>query len=163
MPDTESFETRQPTIRVAARPADTNSGGDIFGGWIMSQVDIAGSIAAYRLAQGRVVTVAVDSLQFHQPVLVGDLISCYADIIRVGRTSITVQVEVYAERDSGGIQTDLCGDRREPTATSCTCSKKVNGNLQAAWPSQCLKSVRSCASHCMWNISSCTTARPSRS
>ena len=104
MPDTESFETRQPTIRVAARPADTNSGGDIFGGWIMSQVDIAGSIAAYRLAQGRVVTVAVDSLQFHHPVLVGDLISCYADIIRVGRTSITVQVEVYAERDSGGIQ-----------------------------------------------------------
>lgn len=94
---------RQPTIRVVARPADTNAGGDIFGGWIMSQVDIAGSIAAYRLAKGRVVTVAVDSLQFHQPVLVGDLISCYAEVIRVGRTSITVQVEVFAERDQNGV------------------------------------------------------------
>ena len=99
-----NVDTRQPTIRVVARPADTNSGGDIFGGWIMAQVDIAGSIAAYRLAKGRVVTVAVDSLQFHQPVLVGDLISCYAEITRIGRTSITVQVEVFAERDQGGIQ-----------------------------------------------------------
>lgn len=101
---TYSTDDRQPTIRVVARPADTNAGGDIFGGWIMSQVDIAGSIAAYRRAQGRVVTVAVDSLQFHQPVFVGDLISCYADVVRVGRTSITVQVEVFAERDQGGIQ-----------------------------------------------------------
>lgn len=100
----DSTDDRQPTIRVVARPADTNAGGDIFGGWIMSQVDIAGSIAAYRRAQGRVVTVAVDSLQFHQPVFVGDLISCYADVIRVGRSSITVQVEVFAERDRGGIQ-----------------------------------------------------------
>lgn len=98
------IDNRQPTLRVVARPADTNAGGDIFGGWIMSQVDIAGSIAAYRLAKGRVVTVAVDSLQFHQPVLVGDLISCYAEVIRVGRTSISVQVEVFAERDQGGIQ-----------------------------------------------------------
>lgn len=97
-------DTRQPMLRVVARPADTNAGGDIFGGWIMSQVDIAGSIAAYRLAKGRVVTVAVDSLQFHEPVLVGDLISCYAEVIRVGRTSISVQVEVFAERDQGGIQ-----------------------------------------------------------
>jgi len=101
---TVSRDDRQPTIRLVARPADTNAGGDIFGGWIMSQVDIAGSIAAYRRAQGRVVTVAVDSLQFHQPVLVGDLISCYAEVIRVGRTSITVQVEVFAERDWDGIQ-----------------------------------------------------------
>ena len=93
---------RQPTIRVVARPADTNAAGEIFGGWIMSQVDIAGSIAAYRFAKGRVVTVAVDSLQFHQPVFVGDLVSCYADVMRVGRTSMTVQVEVYAERDRGG-------------------------------------------------------------
>lgn len=95
-------DTRQPTLRVVARPADTNSSGDIFGGWIMSQVDIAGSIAAYRLARGRVVTVAVDSLQFHQPVLIGDLVSCYAEVIRVGRTSMTVHVEVFAERDRGG-------------------------------------------------------------
>ena len=99
---TPQADERQPTIRVVASPADTNAAGDIFGGWIMSQVDIAGSIAAYRFAKGRVVTVAVDSLQFHQPVFVGDLVSCYADIARVGRTSMTVRVEVYAERDRGG-------------------------------------------------------------
>lgn len=104
MSDINPLAHRQPAIRVVARPADTNAGGDIFGGWIMAQVDIAGSIAAYREALGRVVTVAVDSLQFHQPVLIGDLISCYADVVRVGRTSITVKVEVYAERDRDGIQ-----------------------------------------------------------
>lgn len=88
-----------PTLRVLAMPTNTNAAGDIFGGWIMSQVDIAGSIAAYRRAKGRVVTVAVNSFQFHQPVFVGDLISCYADVTRVGRTSLTVRVEVYAERN----------------------------------------------------------------
>ncbi len=93
---------KQPTTRMAARPADTNAAGDIFGGWIMSQVDIAGSIAAYRRARGRVVTVAVNEFQFHKPVFVGDLISCYADVIKVGRTSITVYVEVYAERHRPG-------------------------------------------------------------
>ena len=98
------FDSRQPAIRVVARPSDTNAGGDIFGGWIMAQIDIAGSIAAYRLAKGRVVTVAVDSLQFHEPVFVGDLISCYADVVRVGRTSVTVAVEVFAERDREGIR-----------------------------------------------------------
>ena len=67
-------------IRVMATPADTNAAGDIFGGWLMSQVDIAGSIIARRRANGRIVTVAVDSFQFHQPVFVGDLISCYARI-----------------------------------------------------------------------------------
>ena len=100
--ETSPPDSRQPTIRVVARPTDTNSSGDVFGGWIMSQVDIAGSIAAYRLAKGRVATVAVDSLQFHQPVLVGDLISCYADVVRIGRTSMTVRVEVFAERDCNG-------------------------------------------------------------
>jgi acyl-CoA thioesterase YciA len=82
-------------------PTDTNAAGDIFGGWIMSQVDIAASIAAHRRAGGRVVTVAVNEFQFHQPVFVGDLISCYADIVKVGRTSLTVHVEVIAERDRG--------------------------------------------------------------
>jgi acyl-CoA thioesterase YciA len=85
-------------IRVMAMPADTNGSGDIFGGWLMSQVDIAGSIIARRRANGRIVTVAVDSFQFHQPVFVGDLISCYARITRVGRTSLTVNVRAYAER-----------------------------------------------------------------
>ena len=96
---------KQPAIRVAAMPADTNSAGTIFGGWIMSQVDIAGSIAALERARGRVVTVAVNSFEFHQPVFVGDLISCYAEVIEVGRTSITVKVEVYAQRNPGNPET----------------------------------------------------------
>jgi len=91
-------DDRHLAIRVMASPADTNSEGDIFGGWIMSQVDIAGSIIARRRAQGRIATVAVNSFQFHLPVFVGDLISCYAQITRVGRTSITVHVQVFAER-----------------------------------------------------------------
>jgi len=85
-------------IRVMAMPADTNAAGDIFGGWLMSQVDIAGSIVARRRAQGRAVTVAVDSFQFRKPVFVGDVVSCYARITRVGKTSITVNVKAYAER-----------------------------------------------------------------
>ena len=79
-------------------PADASYTGDIFGGWIMSQVDLAGSVPAMRLAKGRVATVAVNSFQFRQPVLVGDLVSLYAEVVRVGRTSITVNVEVYAQR-----------------------------------------------------------------
>ena len=93
--------SKQPTTRVLAMPRDTNAAGDIFGGWIMSQVDIAASVAAHRRARGRVVTVAVNEFQFHQPVYVGDLISCYTEIIRVGTTSLTVHVEVIAERDRG--------------------------------------------------------------
>ena len=89
---------REPTLRVVPMPADANYTGDIFGGWIMAQVDVAGSIPAMRLAKGRVATVAVNSFQFRQPVFVGDLVSFYADPIRVGRTSITVNVEVYAQR-----------------------------------------------------------------
>ena len=89
---------KEPTLRVVPMPADENQSGDIFGGWIMAQVDIAGSIAAVRVARGRVATVAVNSFQFRQPVLVGDVVSFYADVVRVGRTSITVNVEVYAQR-----------------------------------------------------------------
>jgi acyl-CoA thioesterase YciA len=89
---------REVALRVVPMPSDANYTGDIFGGWIMSQVDIAGSIPALRLAGGRIATVAVNSFTFKQPVLIGDLVSFYADIVRVGRTSITVDVEVYAER-----------------------------------------------------------------
>ncbi len=91
-------EGKEPALRVVPMPADENQHGDIFGGWIMSQVDIAGSIAAVRLAKGRVATVAVNSFVFKQPVFVGDLVSFYAEVVRVGRTSITVNVEVYAQR-----------------------------------------------------------------
>ncbi len=79
-------------------PSDVNMHGDIFGGWIMAQVDIAGGIVAARRAKGRVATVAVNQFVFKHPVLVGDLLSLYAKVVRIGRTSITVDVEVYAER-----------------------------------------------------------------
>ncbi len=92
-------EHKHPTLRVVPMPADSNSSGDIFGGWVMSQVDIAGSIPAIRRARGRVATVAVNSFIFKQPVMVGDVVSLYADIVKIGRTSITVSVEVYAQRN----------------------------------------------------------------
>ena len=92
---------KHPTIRVLPMPADTNAAGDIFGGWLMSQVDIAGSIAAHRRARGRIVTIAVNEFRFLKPVLVGDLVSLYADIIHVGNTSIRVMIEAYAERQRG--------------------------------------------------------------
>ncbi|TXL68905.1 acyl-CoA thioesterase [Zeimonas arvi] len=92
-------EGRMPVLRVMPMPADANVHGDVFGGWIMSQVDIAGSLPAVRRANGRVATVAVNSFVFKQPVFVGDLLSFYADVVKVGRTSITVFVEVYAQRN----------------------------------------------------------------
>lgn len=95
----------EPQIRVMAMPADTNASGDIFGGWLMSQVDIAGSIAAYRRARGRIVTIAVNEFRFINPVYVGDLISLYSRVIHVGNTSIRVMIEGFAERSRG---TDEC-------------------------------------------------------
>ncbi|HZN26570.1 MAG TPA: acyl-CoA thioesterase [Burkholderiales bacterium] len=88
---------REPTLRVIPMPADANHTGDIFGGWIMAQVDLAGAVPAMRIAKGRVATVAVNSFVFKQPVFVGDIVSLYAEVTRVGRTSITVSVEVYAQ------------------------------------------------------------------
>ncbi|NIO43722.1 MAG: acyl-CoA thioesterase [Burkholderiales bacterium] len=93
-------EGKEPTLRVVPMPSDANYSGDIFGGWIMSQVDTAGSIPAAKLAGGRIVTIAVNSFLFKQPVMIGDLVSFYAEVARVGRTSITVNVEVYAQRRS---------------------------------------------------------------
>jgi len=93
-----SLPTRMPQLRVMPMPSDANIHGDVFGGWIMAQVDIAGAIPATRRANGRVATIAVNSFLFKQPVFVGDLLSFYADIVKVGRTSITISVEVYAER-----------------------------------------------------------------
>jgi len=91
-------QNKQPALRVVPMPADANQHGDIFGGWIMSQVDIAGGTLAARLARGRVATVAVKEFVFKQPVQIGDVLSFYVDVGRVGSTSITVTVEVYAER-----------------------------------------------------------------
>ena len=87
-------------LRVVPQPSDANVHGDVFGGWIMAQVDIAGSIPASQRANGRVATVAVNSFVFKQPVFVGDLLSFYADIVKTGTTSITVSVEVFAQRMS---------------------------------------------------------------
>ncbi len=89
---------RELVLRVVPMPADVNAAGDIFGGWVMAQVDIAGSILPMRIAGGRIATVAVNSFVFKQPVRVGDLLSFYAEIVRVGRTSITCEVEVWAQR-----------------------------------------------------------------
>ena len=90
---------RQPTLRVMPMPADLNQNGDVFGGWVMAQVDVAGAIPAMRRARGRVATISVNSFQFRQPVSVGDILSLYAEVVRVGTTSLIVRVEVFAERD----------------------------------------------------------------
>ncbi|QRX83919.1 acyl-CoA thioesterase [Glaciimonas sp. PAMC28666] len=90
---------KMPQLRVMPMPSDANVYGDVFGGWIMAQVDVAGSLPATRRANGRVATIAVNSFVFKNPVFVGDLLSFYADIVKVGNTSITVYVEVYAERN----------------------------------------------------------------
>jgi acyl-CoA thioesterase YciA len=99
--DDAILPNKDPTLRVVPMPADANQNGDIFGGWVMSQVDIAGSVPAARRARGRVATVAVNSFLFKQPVLIGDLVSFYAEITHVGRTSVTVDVQVYAQRNPG--------------------------------------------------------------
>ena len=90
---------RDLVMRVMPMPADANANGDIFGGWIMAQVDLAGAVLPMRIAKGRIATVAVNEFIFKQAVSIGDLLSFYAHVVRVGRTSITVRVEVYAERN----------------------------------------------------------------
>ena len=99
MSELTTLPQREPTLRIVAMPSDCNYTGDVFGGWVMSQVDIAGSIPATSRARGHVVTVAVNSFLFKQPLFMGDVVSLYADIVKIGRTSITVNVEVYAQRD----------------------------------------------------------------
>jgi len=111
---TELPRDREPTLRVVPMPADANSTGDIFGGWIMSQVDIAGALPAIRLAKGRVATIAVNSFLFKQPVFIGDLVSFYAKVVKVGRTSITVDVEVWVQR---GIPEEVTVKVTEATLT----------------------------------------------
>ena len=97
--DAPNHPESQLVLRVMPMPADANVNGDIFGGWIMAQVDVAGAVLASRVAKGRLATVAVNQFIFKQPVSVGDLLSFYARVERIGRTSITVNVEVYAERN----------------------------------------------------------------
>jgi acyl-CoA thioesterase YciA len=92
------MEQKIPSTRTIAMPADANPNGDIFGGWLMSQMDIAGGAYAYQIAKGRVVTVAVDGMTFHKPVQVGDQVSCYCSTQRIGNTSVSVLVETWIRR-----------------------------------------------------------------
>jgi acyl-CoA thioesterase YciA len=98
-------EGKDPTLRVIPMPSDASHTGDIFGGWIMSQVDIAGGVIAARRARGRVATVAVNAFTFKQPVMIGDVVLFYAEVVKVGRTSITVDVEVFAQRNPAVLET----------------------------------------------------------
>jgi acyl-CoA thioesterase YciA len=91
-------ENKHAILRIMARPQDVNTAGDIFGGWLMAQCDIAGAIAATRVAAGRVVTVAVKEFLFLEPVFVGDICSLYVDISKTGNTSVTTAIEVFVER-----------------------------------------------------------------
>ena len=95
----EQLPDKQPVLRITAMPKDTNPGGSIFGGWLMSQIDIAGAVVALNQAKGRVTTVKVNHIEFIHPVMVGDLISFYASVYKTGRTSLTVNVEVYVQRN----------------------------------------------------------------
>jgi acyl-CoA thioesterase YciA len=92
-----SIKDRQATIRTVPQPSELNVNGNIFGGWVLSQMDIAGGVVAGRRAQGPVATVAIEGMKFHQPIEVGDVVSVYAEIEKVGRTSITVSMDVYAD------------------------------------------------------------------
>ena len=96
--ETDDAERGEPAVRTLAMPADTNPAGDIFGGWVIAQMDLAAGIVAAQRAQGRVATVALDGLSFHRPVYVGDLVSCHARVIKVGRTSMTIKVDTYVIR-----------------------------------------------------------------
>ena len=113
----------EPTLRAIAMPADANPHGDIFGGWLLSQMDLAGGTVATRRAKGRTVTVAITAMTFHRPVLIGDEVTCYAEIIKVGNTSITVKVESWVRRGTGDEQIEVTegifsyvavGDDRRP-------------------------------------------------
>lgn len=86
-------------IRVVAMPKDTNPAGDVFGGWLLSQMDLAGGVFCRKIAKGRVVTVKIDSTTFNAPVFVGDTLCCYVSLVKIGRTSITTYIEAYVNRD----------------------------------------------------------------
>ena len=98
----EESSTRSPTIRTTAMPADTNPAGDIFGGWVLSQMDMAAGICAGQRAQGRVVTAAIASMEFYRPVKVGDILGVYTTLTRVGKSSMDILVEAWVRRERIG-------------------------------------------------------------
>src|SRR5260370_3471438 len=97
----------EPTLRAIAMPADANPHGDIFGGWLLSQMDLAGGTVATRRAKGRTATVAITAMSFHRPVFIGDEVTCYAKIVRIGTTSITMKVESWVRRGTGEEQIEV--------------------------------------------------------
>ncbi len=102
--EVQALEGREPSLRTIAMPADANPAGDIFGGWIMSQMDLAGAIFASYTVLGRLVTVAVDGMTFHLPVFVGDQVSCYCDVAKVGKTSISIHIETWVRRKQAEVE-----------------------------------------------------------
>lgn len=102
MSDEVEKPSGEPALRTIAMPADTNPAGDIFGGWLLSQMDLAAGVVARQRARGRTATVAIDSMVFHKPVLVGDLVTCYAEVKKVGKTSLSIQVSAWVNRDQTG-------------------------------------------------------------
>ena len=102
--DTGRPPDAEPALRTLAMPADANPNGDIFGGWVLAQMDLAGGVAAAGRAGGRTVTVAVEAMRFHEPIAVGDLVTCYAWVAKSGRTSITVAIETWARRRRGPVE-----------------------------------------------------------
>jgi acyl-CoA thioesterase YciA len=100
--ETPGAPAREPALRTIAMPADANANGDIFGGWVLSQMDLAGGSLAVQRARGRVATVAITSMTFHLPVFIGDEVSCYGTISRIGRSSITIHIESWARRHRSG-------------------------------------------------------------
>ena len=138
---------RQLVMRVMPMPADANGNGDIFGGWIMAQVDVAGAVLPARIAKGRIATVAVNQFVFKQPVSISDLLSFYAKVERVGRTSVTVNVEVYAERNPADLHVvkvteanltyvaiDIQGKPRPIPRAGGRCRFRTRKRPAAAWP-----------------------------
>lgn len=107
MSETTRIPQGEMVLRTLAMPADTNANGDIFGGWVMSQMDIGGAILAKEIAEGRVVTVRVDGMTFLKPVAIGDVVSCYARCIKIGNSSITINVEVWIKK----VSSEPIGDR----------------------------------------------------
>lgn len=103
--------SQQPSLRTLAMPANANANGDIFGGWLMSQMDIAGGTYAYYIARGRVATVGVEAMTFHLPVYIGDEVSCYCDTVKIGNTSITVDVDTWVRRRADGQKAKVTSGR----------------------------------------------------
>lgn len=114
----------EPVIKIIAMPKDANADGDIFGGWILSMMDMAGGVAARKIAGRRVVTVAMDKVVFHKPVYVGDCVVCFAETVRIGNTSLSIKIETFVERKLTGVEEKVTegvfvfvalGDDRKPT------------------------------------------------